>query len=109
MRRRTATWAAAVVTAATAAALAQQGTGGGQWMRYGGDAGNTKYAPLDQIDRNNVSRLRIAWKRPAIDASLSSKAPNLSYSNNFRATPLMICAKVYVQSRSTVRSSIGSS
>jgi quinoprotein glucose dehydrogenase len=95
MRRGTSTWAAFVVTAATAAALAQQGSSRGEWTRYGGDAGYTKYAPLDQIDKNNVSRLRVAWKRPAIDASLSSKAPNLSYSNNFRATPLMIDGVLY--------------
>jgi len=33
----------------------------GEWRVYGGDAGATKYAPLDQINRGNVQNLKIAW------------------------------------------------
>jgi quinoprotein glucose dehydrogenase len=79
----------------TALAAAQQGARGGEWTRYGGDAGTTKYAPLDQINQANVSQLRVAWRREAVDASLSTRVPNLSYSNNFRATPLMIGGVLY--------------
>ena len=61
------------VVLGTAAPGAQQGARGGEWTRYGGDAGTTKYAPLDQINKDNVSRLRIAWRRPAVDPSISSK------------------------------------
>ena len=53
------------VVLGTVVAAAQQGARGGEWTRYGGDAGTTKYAPLDQINKDNVSRLRIAWRRPA--------------------------------------------
>ena len=74
---------------------AQQGARGGEWTRYGGDPGTTKYAPLDQIDKGNVSRLRVAWQRPAVDATISAKDPKLSYSGNFRATPLMIGGMLY--------------
>jgi quinoprotein glucose dehydrogenase len=74
---------------------AQQGARGGEWTRYGGDPGTTKYAPLDQIDKGNVSRLRVAWQRPAVDSSVSAKDPKLSYSGNFRATPLMIGGMLY--------------
>ena len=83
------------VVLGTAAPGAQQGARGGEWARYGGDAGTTKYAPLDQINKDNVSRLRIAWRRPAVDPSISSKAPDFSYSGNFRATPLMIGGVLY--------------
>ena len=31
------------------------------WPVTGGDAGNTRYSSLAQIDRNNVGRLRVAW------------------------------------------------
>jgi quinoprotein glucose dehydrogenase len=86
---------AGVGMAAIAAPHAQEGSRGGEWTRYGGDSGSTKYAPLDQIDRENVSRLRVAWRRPAVDASIAAKAPNFSYSNNFRATPLMIGGVLY--------------
>src|ERR1700716_4129533 len=79
----------------TAVAAAQQGARGGEWTRYGGDAGTTKYAPLDQINKDKVSRLRVAWRRPAVDANVSSRVPDFSYSNNFRATPLMTGGLLY--------------
>ena len=44
-----------------ATVVAQQGTQNGEWRSWGGDAGNTRYAPLDQIDRDNVEDLEVAW------------------------------------------------
>jgi quinoprotein glucose dehydrogenase len=85
----------AAVVLGTALPRAQQGARGGEWGRYGGDAGTTKYAPLDQINKDNVSRLRVAWRRPAVDPSISSKVSDFSYSGNFRATPLMIGGILY--------------
>jgi quinoprotein glucose dehydrogenase len=38
------------------------------WPRYGGDPGNTRYSPLTQINRGNVSRLRVAWSFDTGDA-----------------------------------------
>jgi len=83
------------IVLATGFAAAQQGARGGEWARYGADSGTTKYAPLDQINRDNVSRLRIAWWRPAVDPSISSRAPDFGYSGNYRATPLMIGGVLY--------------
>src|SRR5689334_10817206 len=40
----------------------QRGVVNGEWRFYGGDAGSTKYSPLDQINAQNVSSLRIAWR-----------------------------------------------
>jgi len=80
---------------AITAAQAQTGAADGQWRAYGGDIGATKYAALDQISRNNVADLRIAWRRPAVDASIRERAPNLRLSTNFRATPLMIDGVLY--------------
>jgi len=42
--------------------LAQQGAQGGEWRYYAGDAAGTKYSPLDQINKNNVKELRVAWR-----------------------------------------------
>src|SRR5436190_4323752 len=83
------------IVLATGFAAAQQGARGGEWARYGADSGTTKYAPLDQINRDNVSRLRIAWWRPAVDPSISSRVPDFAYSGNYRATPLMIGGVLY--------------
>src|SRR5688572_21638078 len=86
---------AIAVLVGAAVAWAQQGARGGEWARYGADAGTTKYAPLDQVDKQNVSRLRVVWQRPAVDPSITARVPDLSYSGNFRATPLMIGGVLY--------------
>ena len=83
------------VVLGSALAAAQQGARGGEWTRYGGDAGTSKYAPLDQINKGNVAQLGVAWRRPAVDSSITSRRPDFSYSNNFRATPLMIDGVLY--------------
>src|SRR5204862_4710802 len=33
----------------------------GQWTRQARDYANTRYSPLTQINKQNVSRLRVAW------------------------------------------------
>ena len=48
-----------------------------------------------KLNKGNVSQLRIAWRRPGIDASITANAKDLTYSNNFRATPLMIQGVLY--------------
>ena len=84
---------AALVCALPAAA--QSGATGGEWRAYGGDRGSTKYAPLDQINKNNVSRLQIAWRRPAVDPQILARNPELKVPNNFRVTPLMVDGVLY--------------
>ena len=44
-----------------------------EWRHYLGDEGRSHYAPLDQIDRDNVHRLEVAWTYDAgpIEGSLS--------------------------------------
>jgi quinoprotein glucose dehydrogenase len=84
-----------VVALMGAAVAAQRGAINSQWRSHGGDPGATKYAPLDQINKDNVSRLQIAWRRPGVDPSLTRDAPNLSYSHDFRVTPLMIDGVLY--------------
>lgn len=74
---------------------AQRGTRNGEWRSYSGDSGSTKYAPLDQIDKDNVAKLRIAWRRPAVDPSLLVRDSTVTFSKNFRATPLMADGVLY--------------
>ena len=52
----------ALVAAATAGVLAQTGAKNGEWPTYGGDLGNTRYSPLDQINASNFSKLEVAWR-----------------------------------------------
>ena len=75
--------------------FAQSGRTGGEWRHYAGDIGATKYSPLDQIRRDNVGDLRIAWERAAVDQSILDAAPDVSYGNNFIAAPLMVDGVLY--------------
>jgi quinoprotein glucose dehydrogenase len=39
-----------------------------EWRHYGGDPGASRYSPLDQINRSNVKRLKVAWVHSTEDA-----------------------------------------
>jgi quinoprotein glucose dehydrogenase len=78
---------------------AQTGAVNGEWPTYGGDLGHTKYSPLDQVNKSNVHRLRIAWRWLSIDEELKTRTglPNTlrlpTYLNE--ATPLMVHGVLY--------------
>jgi glucose dehydrogenase len=65
-----------------------------EWRYYSGDNGSTKYSTLDQINKANVSTLKLAWRRPQVDASLLKGAP-VRLLNNFRSTPIMVDGVLY--------------
>lgn len=88
-------WIVLAALLVSATASAQQGAAGGQWRAYSGDDGATKYSPLDQIDARNAGRLRIAWRRAAVDASTLEQVPGLRYTSSFRSTPLMVNGVLY--------------
>ena len=76
-------------------ATSQHGAVDGEWHVDSGEAGNTKYSPLDQIRADNVSQLRVAWARPTIDQSILDATPNLRPSRRNRATPIMVDGVLY--------------
>src|SRR6476660_7192845 len=41
--------------------IAQSGAKNGEWRSYGGEEASTRYSPLDQITRDNVKELKVAW------------------------------------------------
>jgi quinoprotein glucose dehydrogenase len=75
--------------------LAQPGAG--EWRYYHADAGGSKYSSLDLINATNVERLRVAWRRPALDPEVKARVPGLTASNYYRTTPLMIDGRLFVQ------------
>jgi quinoprotein glucose dehydrogenase len=87
--------AAAVGFLIASGALAQSGAERGEWRTYNGDAAATKYSALDQIDKSNVSRLTLAWRRPALDAAIVAAAPQMRAARSFRSTPLMVDGVLY--------------
>lgn len=70
------------------AGRSQQGTKGGEWRFYGGDAGTTKYAPLDQINAGNVKDLKIVWEWKS-----QNFGPRPDF--NWEVTPLMAGGILY--------------
>ncbi len=65
------------------------GTENGEWRYYGGDAGSTRYSPLDQIDPSNVADLEIAWR-------WSSESLEHPRSDGYlRTTPLKVGDRLY--------------
>jgi quinoprotein glucose dehydrogenase len=69
-------------------AHAQHGAANGEWRYYGGDAGTTKYSPLDQINASNVKDLKIVWEWKAQNFG---KRPDF----NWEVTPLMAGGVLY--------------
>lgn len=59
----------------------------GEWPHYGNDAGGSRYSPLTEIDRENVSRLRIAWTYRTGE-TVGDPRPYAHYA--YEATPLMV-------------------
>ena len=66
----------------------QTGVKNGEWPHWGADLGNTKYSALDQINRDNVKNLRVAWRWKADNFGPRPQ-------NNLEATPLMVGGVLY--------------
>jgi quinoprotein glucose dehydrogenase len=95
-RTKLAALVGAVLIAWTAHVATQSGAPrSGEWRDYGGDQGYTKYSPLDQINKDNVSRLTIAWRRGAVADEIRAQAPNVVVNNSFRSTPIMVDGVLY--------------
>src|ERR1019366_3441944 len=60
---------AAIVLLAASLALPQSTSNkaGREWAAYGGNPEDTRYSPLKQINRSNVSKLQVAWSYDASD------------------------------------------
>ena len=69
-------------------------TSAGDWRYYGSTASSSKYSPLDQINPENVGKLRVAWRWESIDEAVLRKNPDLWTMVN-EATPLAVRGKLY--------------
>ncbi len=66
----------------------------GEWRYHGGDAGSSKYIPLDQINAENVSELKNVWTWNSPDDALVGKVTKQRPSF-FKATPLYVDGKLF--------------
>ena len=105
----------------------------GEWPTYGGDLGSTKYSPLDQIDASNFDDLKVVWVWQSVDGFMSIDTPgggewwtdsSLIFEElnrrdlnrwrdsmpptitNFKATPLMIGGRLFINMPTSQAASI---
>src|ERR1700719_1529365 len=62
------------------------------WPNYGNDPGGMRYSPLSQINRDNVSKLKVAWIFHTGDVSDGSRDRKRS---GFEATPILVDGTLY--------------
>lgn len=59
------------------------------WQTYGGDAGNTHYSALDQLNRDNVQELELAW------SYASARGATLPSSSELQVNPIVVEGVLY--------------
>ena len=59
------------------------------WPTYGGDLRSTRYMPLDQINKENFSKLEVAWR---MKTDVFGPRPEF----NYQSTPLVVGGVLYV-------------
>ena len=88
-------FAAAFIICSANQVPAQQGALNGEWRSFGGDPGNTKYSPLDQINRDNFQDLEVAFVWESISTKVTEDNPRIR-AGEFRSVPLMVDGVLYV-------------
>ena len=68
------------------------------WPAYSGDKASTKYSPLDQINKDTVGKLSIAWRQSGVPAELKATWPDASAPANWQNTPIMVDGLLYMSS-----------
>jgi quinoprotein glucose dehydrogenase len=68
----------------------------GDWWAYGHDAEGSRFSPLSQINRSNVSSLAPAWTMHTGEASRGGAAAR----GSFEATPLVVDGTMYLSTPS---------
>jgi quinoprotein glucose dehydrogenase len=64
-----------------------------EWPSYGNDPGGQRYSPIDQINRSNVSKLKVAWTYHTGDVSDGSHTKRKSA---FENTPIVVDGTMYL-------------
>src|SRR5947209_7838582 len=67
-------------------ALSKAVAGDQDWANVGGDKGHQRYSNLDQINRNNVATLQVAWTFHTSDAGVGT---------TIECTPIVIGGVMY--------------
>jgi quinoprotein glucose dehydrogenase len=84
--------AAALTTAAIQWPAAQSRSV--EWTHYSGNAASHKYSPLDQINKDTIGKLQLAWRWSSPDNAVIAANPT-SRPGPYNDTPLMVKGVMY--------------
>ena len=79
------------VPSGTGAALSLPSGGDSDWTYFGRDPGGSQWSPLDQINRDNVAGLKVAWTHNSGDFRVAPGYKGTSY----EPTPLIVGDTLY--------------
>jgi quinoprotein glucose dehydrogenase len=68
------------------------------WPAYSSDKASTKYSSLEQINKDTVGKLQIAWRVSGVPAELKAIWPDANAPGNWQNTPIMVDGLVYMSS-----------
>src|SRR5436190_4650403 len=85
------------VTMTGCSARAQERSAAGtiEWRAYASNNASSKYSPADQINKQNVRTLRIAWRQSATPPEARRGLRAVTIPSNFEVTPIMIGGLLY--------------
>src|SRR5262245_51380272 len=63
------------------------------WPAYGRDSGGSRYSPLDEINRENVNNLKVAWTYRTGAADVKAASARKAA---FEATPILVDGLLYL-------------
>ena len=88
------------LAAAGAVAMSTAPRGAGEqnteWRSYAGTNASAKYSPLDQINKDNVRSLKIAWRQSAMPMEIRRGRSTVGIPTNYQTTPLMAGGLLYM-------------
>jgi quinoprotein glucose dehydrogenase len=67
----------------------------GEWRAYASTIASNKYSALDQINKNNVRNLRVAWRQSVTPMEIRRGLRAVTVPFNFEGTPLMVGGLLY--------------
>jgi quinoprotein glucose dehydrogenase len=63
------------------------------WFAYGGDSGGTRFSPAAQINKSNVTQLKVAW---TFHTGALPHDPDLDKKAAFESTPILVDGKLFL-------------
>jgi quinoprotein glucose dehydrogenase len=82
-----------IACASGTTAFAADSAGAVDWPNYGNDPGAERYSSLDQINRDNVSQLKVAWIYHTGDVSNGGEHRSKT---GFENTPIVVDGTMYI-------------